>query len=108
AIDPPVFAAVGERGAPLDEGGAGTLRALREVLEVAGVADVLRVYAETQVVRQFGEIGEPHAAAGAAEDVVVGQIAPVELAVLALRQKAQIAPQAGTALAVLDGLEGKV
>src|SRR2546425_7831159 len=78
AVDPPVRAAVGERGAPLDERGAGALRAQREILEVEGVAHVLRVRREAQVVRELGDLGEPYAVAAAVEGAVVGKIVPVD------------------------------
>ena len=84
-VEHPVLTAVGERGTPLDEGRAGALGSLREVLEVAGVADVLGVYVEAEVGRQLGQVGEAHAAAAVAEGAVVGQVVPVELAALALR-----------------------
>src|SRR5207302_1341397 len=108
AVEPPVRAAVGERGAPLDERGAGALRAQREILEVEGVAHVLRVRREAQVVRELGDLGEPYAVAAAVEGAVVGKIVPVDLAALAVREEAQIAAEVRAGAAVLDGLEGEV
>ena len=69
----PVFVAIRSFREAFGEGHAGAFRPVREVLEVAAVADIRGVDAEAPVAGQLGDVLEMQVGAVDALDVVVRQ-----------------------------------